>query len=168
MGLKLALVIWNKLGPVERSAVESHLVKTTLDLIDAGQYRPAINVMEFSLSSPIKFSEHRMRLICTINLAQAHKWNGDESRCHEILNIEDWSAASPEFSLAIAVLQDRYQDASKVMERMSSTGNITKRDFDEWPLFCKFRESKEFCVPTPKYFQLKPKLDKSQQRQCRM
>ena len=151
-GTKACICSLEEIRPSDRKAIENHINKISLDLIDAERYHPAINVMEFALNSPIKLTSQRSRLVCTVNLAQAHKWNGNEEQCRQILSSEDWSAASQDFILAVAVLEDRHLDACRIMDLIGSSGTITKRDYDRWPLFRKFRETTEFLGVYSKIF----------------
>ena len=144
LGVKLALVISRKLKPEEIEKFESHFLKTSFDLIVGEQYQPAINLLEFALRPPMKFVETRSRLVATVNLAQAHKWLGSEEKCRALVKLQDWSAASIGFLLAVAVLEDRFDDAKKIMIRIGEKGDVNKAAYDEWPLFKKFRASPQF------------------------
>jgi hypothetical protein len=130
--------------PTETSKAENHLAKVSYDLIVAEQYSPVINVLEFSLQPVMKFTQDKVRLVCTINLAQAHKWRGDAAKCEKILKDRDWSAASDDFLLAVAVLEERNSDAAKFMRKIGPKGTPNKDDYDSWPLFKNFRETQEF------------------------
>jgi hypothetical protein len=144
LGIKLGQVLWRKLLPTEIGKAEDHLIKVSLDLIIAEQYSAAINVLEFSLRQPMKFTESRSRLVCTVNLAQAHKWRGDEEECRKILKGEDWSSSSDDFLLVVAVLEERHDDAVRLMRKIGSKGDVKKVDYDTWPAFRIFRKTQEF------------------------
>jgi ABC-type glycerol-3-phosphate transport system substrate-binding protein len=114
-------------------------------MIEGEQYRPAIKLLAFSLKPPMKFQEMRSRLICTINLAQAYRWSGDDKRCREIISSEDWSATSPDFSLSVVVLTENYKEAAKIMKQIgSSSDEVRKQDYDSWPVFKEFRKTTAF------------------------
>jgi hypothetical protein len=145
LGFKLSQVLWRKLEPDALVAAEKHLIATTFAMVEAGQYRPAINILTFSLKPPMKFQETRSRLICTINLAQAYKWSGDDKKCGEVISCEDWSATSADFGLSVAVLTEDYKKAAEIMKRIGPTSDqVRKEDYDSWPVFKKFRETPTF------------------------
>jgi hypothetical protein len=113
-------------------------------MIKAGQYDLAIRILTFSLTPPMKFEEARDRYVCVVNLALAHKWAGNEKKCAEIIQAEDWSAARLDFLLAVAVLKDDFDKAVSLMKQIGTSGEVTKEDYQEWPLFKKFRTTKRF------------------------
>jgi hypothetical protein len=41
-------------------------------------------------------------------------------------------------------LKERFNDAIKLMHKLGSKGSIKKADYDTWPLFKQFRESKHY------------------------
>jgi hypothetical protein len=86
----------------------------------------------------------RDRYMCVVNLALAHKWKNDEKQCAEIVGAEDWTAASLDFRLAISVLKDDFDEAVSLMKQIGISGEVTKENYEEWPLFNKFRRTKRF------------------------
>jgi hypothetical protein len=43
--------------------------------------------------------------------------------------------------LARAVVLENYTEAGELMTRIGVAGDVTRNDYDEWPLFQKFRET---------------------------
>jgi hypothetical protein len=74
-------------------------------------------------------------MVDTINLAQAYKWNCNQAKTLEVLASEDWSGVSDEFSLAVAVLKDKFDEATSVMMKMGSNGKIDRGDFTRGRFF---------------------------------
>jgi hypothetical protein len=144
LGVKLSQVLWRKLESDGIIEAEENLIKTTFEMIEAEQFRPAIKILTFSLAPPMKFKEARNRFVAIINLAQAYKWSGDDAECREIIKGEDWSASNVDFRLAVAVLQDDFPAASDLMKRIGLDGDIKKESYENWPLFKEFRKSNEF------------------------
>jgi hypothetical protein len=144
LGFKLSQVLWRKLQPSEAGKAEDHLLDTTFEMLKAGQYELAIRLLTFSLTPPMKFDEARSRYICVVNLALAYKWTGNEAKCAEIVEAEDWSAVPLELQLAAAVLKNRADEAISLMKQIGTSGAVTKENYDEWPLFMKFRRTKRF------------------------
>lgn len=79
-----------------------------------------------------------------VNLAQANKWSGNAAKCKELLDQQDWSAAAREFSLAVAVLNNRWREAAEIMKAIGADGELPKRVYSEWPIFREFRKTVEF------------------------
>jgi len=144
LGFKLSQVLWRKLQPSEAVKAETHLLNTTYEMIKAGQHGLAIRILTFSLLPPMKFEEARDRYVCVVNLALAHKLAGNEDKCVEIIQTEDWSAARLDLLLAVAVLKDDFNKAVSLMKQIGTSGEVTKEDYQEWPLFKKFRTTKRF------------------------
>ena len=91
-----------------------------------------------------KKSSDQIRRLNLINLAIAHKFSGDKGECERVLQEEDWSSCKDSFRLAVAVLQNQYDEAARVMNKIGSKGEVTRTDYSSWPLFKDFRQSKEF------------------------
>lgn len=144
LSIKLSQVVWRKLQPELITEADRHLVTTTFDMIQAEQYGPAVKILSFAIKPPMKFKEARDRLRCIINLAQAYKWSKDEAKCKDLLDAEDWSAASTDFLLAVAVLREDHAKAARLMKQIGANGDVTKEDYENWPVFREFRKTQNF------------------------
>jgi len=144
LGFKLSQVLWRKLQPNEVARADGHLIRTTFEMIVAGQYDSAIKLLEFALQPPMKFNEVRDRMVCIINLAQAFKWSGNNRRCLAILAQEDWTGANIDFRIIVAVLRDEFNEAAELMKKMGPSGDLRKEDFADWPAFQEFRKAPQF------------------------
>ena len=142
LGFKLSQVLWRKLQ--ESNRADNHLLDTTYDMLKAEQYDLAIRLLTFALTPPMKLEEARSRYVCVVNLALAHKWLQNEEKCAEIIAKEDWSAVPLDLQLAIAVLRNERNKAISLMKKIGTSGEITKQNYEEWPLFDKLRETTEF------------------------
>jgi hypothetical protein len=91
-------------------------------------------------------------LIFRINLAQAHKWNGDEGHCRRILAETDWSAKEDKFKLAHAVLHDNWSEVAALMRRIGTSDAVGKNAYRDWPLFRKLREQPIFATTYTEIF----------------
>ncbi len=143
MGVKLGHVIWRKLLPGDSEEANSRLIQMCLDLIDNEEYALARKLLEFPEEMPGELGTGDL-LLLGINIAQTYKWEGDEERCREVLAKTDWDAHADKFRLAWAVLEDRFDDAVPIMERIGAKGGIDKDDYRTWPLFKEFRKSRQF------------------------
>ncbi len=144
IGVQLAHVMWRKLLPSERPIADDNLIKIGYDLIVGEDYDLAINVLEFATDTLKTHASEDARLRLTVNLAQAHKWRGAPDKCLSILDKIDWSALETKFKLANAVLRDDFDVAATLMRRIGDSGEISKPDYRDWPLFKVFRTTGQF------------------------
>jgi hypothetical protein len=144
LGFKLCQVLWRKLQPSESGKADSHVLDTTYEMLKAGQYDLAIKLLTFALTPPMRFEEARDRYVCVVNLALAYKLTNNDRKCTEIIEGEDWSAVPSDLRLALAVLKDNFDEAVSIMKQIGASGEVTKENYQEWPLFKKFRSTKRF------------------------
>ena len=137
-------LVWRKLLPAEEKRADGQLADAALSLIKQERHGLAIRISEFGLglSSSSRCPEAAMRM--KFNLAQAHKWNGDELSCRAIIDRADLSSLPPTFKLAAAVLRDDFSEAAKIMKIAASDMRRDGADFHVWPIFRNFRESPDF------------------------
>jgi hypothetical protein len=145
IGTKLAHVLWRKLLPQQRDLADNNLIALIFDLLVAARYDLVIVLGTFALDfMPQKFFNESHRRVIVINLAQAYKWNNDNAAAMKRINKEDWSACSRVFQLAVAVLKDDFEDATKKMKAIGKEGEVKERDYRNWPLFNEFRKTPMF------------------------
>ena len=143
ISVKLGHVLWRKVLPQDSPAADANLSSISYDLLVEGRYHIARKLLDFAVYTLKKHSSDQTRRTFIVNLAQAHKWSGDETTSKKIVQSEDWSA-SDTFKLAEAVLLDNFQNAALVMKKIGNSGELKKNEYREWPLFQKFVKSKEF------------------------
>jgi hypothetical protein len=151
IGVKLGHVLWRKLFPNEREEADNHYLEYTFELLQAGKYKLVIRLLELACSVFSKQSAESEGLIFRINLAQAHKWNGDEGRCRRVLAETDWSAKEDKFKLAHAVLHDNWVEVDALMRRIGTSDAVGADAYRDWPLFRKLREQPIFA---PTYLEI--------------
>jgi hypothetical protein len=142
IAVKLSQVAWRKIRPDQLDEAEEALSRLGYMLLAFEDFGLARCVLEFATEQP-KFVREQTRRKDLINLAQAYKWDGDETRCEKILE-KDWSACDDSFQLAVAVLQERYEDSRRLMLTAGRNGDILERGFRDWPLFRRFRQRPEY------------------------
>jgi hypothetical protein len=140
-GVKLGHSIWRSLSRNEQNAQDAHLFLTTYSLIEDGYYDIAIKLLEFALTPPMKYGSQDSKLKSVINLAQANKWVGNQEKCIQILDGQEWTVHSEDFRLANLVLRGRFEEASRLMLAIGKEGRIKRRNYDSWPLFTEFRQT---------------------------
>jgi len=152
IGVKLGQVLWRKLKPDELELADNNLINITYELLLEERYPLAIVLLHFASDVLKKHSSDQVRCIHKINLSIAYRQNGDKKESLRIIKEADWSACSHPFTLAVAVLEDRYDDAAKIMLNIGSKGDVGKDKYSFWPLFKDFRLSKEFLTTYKKIF----------------
>jgi hypothetical protein len=101
-------------------------------------------LLDFATETLKKHSSEDNRLTMVINRAQAYKWSGEEGIAKTILDDEDWTATSPKFRLARAVLLEEVSIAIDVMRQIGPGGEVEKHYYRDWPVFKEIRKTKEF------------------------
>ena len=142
IGVKLANVLWRKLIPEEIENADIHLNEICYDLISVGDYELSATLLEFATSILKKHSEN-VRKTFIINLAQAYKWMGNNSKTKEILGIEDWSACNNNFKLVKSVLLDDFDEVFEIMDIVGKD-EFMRIAYKEWPLFKELRKNQRF------------------------
>lgn len=124
--------------------VDKALKLSIHDLINDEHYDVAIELCDFALNTQFKHSSLD-RGYLLLNLAQAHKWKGDDKKCQELLDAEDTSSWRSELKCPMFALKE---DIDKVCEMMVSSGkNSDVLDADtyrNWPIFKNVRSEVKF------------------------
>jgi hypothetical protein len=146
LGAMLGQTIWRVTRKDEHDLQDSEFVDLTYGLLEDEEYELARRILEFGLSSRMKFKKPITRMISVVNLAQAYKWLGQSAECAAALKQVDFSITSEEFRLSDYVLRERYDDAAALMRRMGKDGPVKKEDYQSWPLFQHFRTTETFSA----------------------
>ncbi len=146
VGFKLGQIVWRKLVPDERSKANLSLVMIPYKLIARKRYAAAIKLLEFFVHSQRdRIRDDRTEYMCILNLAQAYKWLGDDEKCRETLQLENWITKSDDFLLAYYVLSEQYEAMGKLMRKIGAERDgINKVAYQEWPIFSAAAETSEF------------------------
>ncbi|WP_312825887.1 hypothetical protein [Epilithonimonas sp.] len=145
IAVKLSQVIWRKLLPSNLEDADNDLNDRIYKLIRRKDYKLALNLSEFATDIIKKHSSHEIRLILSVNKAQAYKWDGKDDICKKFLNSQDWSAMSNKFKLSKFILLDDYENAFKLMKKIGNNEDeLPKTAYKEWPLFNNIRNEQEF------------------------
>lgn len=144
VGVKLGHTFWRKIFPNELEEADNHLIMITYNLLKREKWRIAQVIGEFAIEQK-KHASDITKKIFVINYAIALKFGRKHKKAKKVLGELDWSATSNDFKIAEAVLQGKYEDATKIMKRIGKEGEIVKEyAYHDWPLFRKFRETKLF------------------------
>lgn len=144
VGVKLGFAIWlnsRKEDYVQADRCANHLA---YELIANERYRLAIVLLEYSLSPNRKNFSEPLRRFQILNLAQAHKWMGNNSACIEILDKHDWNASSDELRLGEAILRENYESAYTIMRKLAHDPEFKRECYFDWPIFKEIRKEGGF------------------------
>jgi hypothetical protein len=146
VGVILTHKIWRQLQPNDRELADGLINDLFLHLILNEDYDLAIELLHFNETNFFdKKTLHRMKMISTINKAQAYKWKKDKAKMNQTLSKLDFSAANDDFKLAELVLKDDFDSAAKLVEKIGSKSEYTtEHSYREWPIFKEFRKSEKF------------------------
>lgn len=144
LGIMLAQTLWRKIAPDELESADNNLISVIFELLKRGRNSRALGLAVFGANLP-RWADDSSRRINIVNLAQCHKWLGDNNEMNHVLDTEDWSACSDDFQLCIAVLRENTEDIAHFMKKIGRKGNIGKTAYMTWPIFKKWRKSEEFA-----------------------
>lgn len=152
IGVKLSQVLWRKLFPDQLEDADRSLINITYELLVAEEYSLAKELLFFATKTIKNHANEVNKLILTINLAIALKFSENDKACEQLLSSRDWSAFDSRFKLAVAVLRNDFDRAAQIMESIGPNGEISEREYDEWPLFKEFRKTDTFVEAYQKVF----------------
>lgn len=159
IGYKLGQVLWRKLLPDEAEAADLNLLDSSFELIQEQDYDTAIVLLEFATGVIKKHSSEDIKLRLLLNLAQCHKWKGNNEKCLKIVNNTDWSAYSNTFKLASSVLLDDFEKSASIMKIIGAKDNdMNKGSYKNWPIFKEFRKTEHFLITFKEVFEEEFKL----------
>jgi hypothetical protein len=144
VALKLSQVLWRKLSPDRLEEAEKSLSHFIYELLIDGNYRLAINLLDFACCTLKKWNSDGDRLVYVVNRALAYKFSDNDEKCQSILSSQDWSACGDNYNICIAALQDDFDKAKALMNSIGNSGSVSEVDYIEWPCFKEFRETEQF------------------------
>lgn len=139
VGVMLGQTLWRKILPKELSESDLHLQSLIYDFLCREDWGPAIRLSQFAKDLP-KHSDEITRRIIIVNYAIALREIEKTSAAKKMIEREDWTAVSPDFKLAAAVILEDDKEAIGQMRAIGETGSmVTELAYHEWPLFRGFR-----------------------------
>jgi len=134
-----------KAGKEKSSDVDKSFINTVFDLIVEELYDVAIDVSKMVVGNK-NFTHNAFdRSYILLNYAQAYKWSGDDNKCKEVLDLEDWTAHAPELLIPLNALRENYPEVYQLMRQLGKENtHITISAYREWPIFKMLRAEKEF------------------------
>jgi hypothetical protein len=144
LAIELSQVLWRKLDPESLEKADSSLNDLCVELIRWDRNEVAIPILDFACKDLLHHSSERSRYCLIVNRAQALIWAGRESEGRKIIESVDWSASSPLFQLAHAVLIEKWDAAAKLMNMAVKSELLSELSVHDWPLFKRFKQTEQF------------------------
>lgn len=148
MAIQLTQILINRLyiGTYtnDTSDRDKVLINNVYELISEEHYDIAIAVSNFALDK-CYHRNGKDRGFIILNLAQAHKWSGNNDKCLEILDDEDTSMWNDDLTVPKLCLQDKFDEAYPLIEKVGTSSEVlTTKAYREWPIFRALREQDDF------------------------
>lgn len=143
LSVRVAQATIRRVFPESCEDIDSALNNQSADLLSEERWELAERIFNFALSIPDDLtSKGEMKYYFLINRCIAMKHLGKP--IHECLHSVDWRPFHPKYHFAIAILEDRYDDAEKLMRSPAVREEVTEQCFKEWPLLRDFRKTEVF------------------------
>jgi len=146
VGFMLAYTLWSKVFPKDLPKLHDSLNDTIYNCLRGERWKLVAELSDFVLSDAMRKGTSEIDLrVRIINSAIGLKFADRSAEALALLASIDWTASYRDFKLALAVLEERYEDAVALMKSIGKKGEILQQhSYHTWPLFTKFRERSEF------------------------
>lgn len=141
--VKLTHTIWRKHFPEEHENADRNLNGIVFDYLSEKDWSIAKTLAQFG--TEMRPSNDMNSKLILINYAIACKFGDLKRDFSQALKKMDFSSCILDLKLAEAVLRDDFQEAASIMRKIGKDGElISNESYHNWPIFLKFRDSKEF------------------------
>jgi hypothetical protein len=141
--LRIAQAAARRLFPDCFEEADRSLNNQTVDLLSDERWNLAERIFEYALGIPDKLrSGSEYKFYSLLNLCIALKFSGKKFKSH--LQSVDWEPMHPKYHFAIAVLEDRFDEAADMMKSEAVLKEIDKEQLLSWPLLRSFRKTDQF------------------------
>ena len=146
IGFMLSHTLWAKVFPKESDVIHESINDSIYDCLEQKRWRLASELGEFALSEAMRKGVPELLLrIRVVNVAIGLKFSENSEAATKLLHSLDWTASYRDFRLALAVLEENFDEAIAIMESIGKAGEVVRQhSYHSWPLFTKFRERPEF------------------------
>ena len=147
VAMRTLQLAWRKQRQDQGHEQDIALNEIIFDLLKREDYRLARSLADFAASLRNHASDRNKRMLA-INRAQAYKWSGKEEEAIKIIDGLDWTSASANFKLVVAVIKNDFSLAAKLISHIPS--DIEDEDampaeaYRSWPVFKFARKDETF------------------------
>ena len=143
LSVRLIQGVSRRLFPKCHTDADWKLNNQSVELLQAEQWKLASKMFRYAIGIPDNLrAVEEIKYYNTINLCIALKFQG-EPFDDEIGRVS-WKPLHPKYQFAVAVLEDRYEDASSMMKSEAVRQQVDKDSILTWPLLREFRKTDEF------------------------
>jgi hypothetical protein len=146
VGVKLGIAIWLNSRKGDFAQADQCANHLAFELLLNERYRLTISLLEYALSPNRNNFSEPLRRCQILNLAQAHKWLGDQAACNKILDAHDWEASADALRLGAAVLRDDFARAYGFVRKLAHDPEFKRESYYEWPIFKEIRKEADFIT----------------------
>lgn len=143
LSVRVAQATVRRIFPESYEDADYALNNKSTELLNEERWELGERIFNFALSIPENLtSKGEMKYYFLINRCIAMKYSGKQ--INECLHSVDWRPFHPQYQFAVAILEDRYDDAEKLMLSPAVREKITEHCYKEWPIFRDFRKTEAF------------------------
>lgn len=145
LSVRVAQASVRRMFPACFEEADRTLNNQSVDLLIEERYELGDRIFTFALGIPENMSSGgEWRYYFLLNRCIARKFAGKEFQAdmHSI----DWRPFHPKYHFAVAVLEDRFEDAERLMRSQVVRDVVTEDHFKSWPLLREFRKTDAFLA----------------------
>jgi hypothetical protein len=144
IAIKLCWVLWRKFAKDEKFEADNRMSDFCYDLIVRRQYKLAEAILSFTTKVLKKGGNDSCRRRMVVNLANAIRLQNRQSEANKLLDSEDWSAVSDEFSISVASVRNDVDTVAALLKKIGPNGSPGIEDYRTWPVFRGMRSHPRF------------------------
>lgn len=119
------------------------LNNSSVDLLSEERWDLAEGIFRYAMGIPEKLrSRGEWYYYFLINRSIALKFAGKDFR--GVLGSVDWTPFHPKYEFAVSVLEERFDDAGRLMRSEAVKESVNRDNFLKWPLLRDFRKTEQF------------------------
>ena len=146
ISIKLLYVLWRKFKTDEISKADDCLHDLGYELVVDESYDLAEKILEFGKQTIAQFGgSDRTRRMMIINLANTYRLRKRPADAVRIVDSEDWSASSDDFSLCVAAIREDVSEIVRLMHKLGNTDAMLDA-YRSWPIFRGLRRTPEMAA----------------------
>ncbi len=134
----------------DEEAADSFLINAAFNAIKTGQYEAAKTILCYAHN--LRLASSGSDLMVAVNLAQAHKWSGDDVACQALLDEQDWASCSANYRLCVAALREDEDTFARELGIVAKEETVGIPELFEWPVFQRLRKKESFSEVVKKAY----------------
>lgn len=143
VGLKVGFGVWLQIYKGDGVDAGELANALAMELLGSERYSLAVKLIEYALVNPKAFND-RLNRCLVLNLAQAYKWSGDNTRALKIVDDRDWSAMPDDLKIGELLIRDDFSGACAIVRKLAQDQGWDRKHYEEWPIFRELVKQPEF------------------------